>query len=253
VSDVVLAELSVRHTRRHMPTRRVALGDSYLPTAGAAWGAVLLGAVVAEYLPRMDGEQQDVVPALLREARAGLSVPRIAARYRLQTDVHGLDRSRHRVLDGTGGRVLELDDHGRPDPQVLGAVLAPASLPGSARETAFRALDTARRRPGACPEGLVVRRLHLGVPGGPPRLVGATSRDPWSGIPSERRWAMEVLGLRAEATIQAVDIQRRFRRLVRDAHPDHGGAAVGAAERLAELRDARALLLSSGAGSVNGR
>ena len=29
---MLLAELNVRHTRRHMPTRRVALGDTYLPT-----------------------------------------------------------------------------------------------------------------------------------------------------------------------------------------------------------------------------
>jgi hypothetical protein len=28
---VILAELNIRHTRRHMPTRRVALDASYLP------------------------------------------------------------------------------------------------------------------------------------------------------------------------------------------------------------------------------
>ena len=40
--SAVLAELNIRHTRRHQPTRRVALGDTYLPTSGAAFGAVLL-------------------------------------------------------------------------------------------------------------------------------------------------------------------------------------------------------------------
>jgi hypothetical protein len=33
---MLLAELNVRHTRRHMPTRRVALGDLYHPTSGPA-------------------------------------------------------------------------------------------------------------------------------------------------------------------------------------------------------------------------
>ena len=42
---VLLAELNVRHTRRHMPTRRVAVDDGYLPTSGPAFGGVLLGAV----------------------------------------------------------------------------------------------------------------------------------------------------------------------------------------------------------------
>ena len=35
----------------------------------------------------------------------------------------------------------------------------------------------------------------------------------------------------------------RFRRLVRLAHPDHGAAGLGAAERLSELAEARTVLL----------
>ena len=44
--------------------------------------------------------------------------------------------------------------------------------------------------------------------------------------------------------IERDDVQRRFRRLVRLAHPDHGGESAGAAERIAELAEARELLLS---------
>jgi curved DNA-binding protein CbpA len=55
---------------------------------------------------------------------------------------------------------------------------------------------------------------------------------------------MEVLGLRAGTDVRRADVQARFRRLVRLAHPDHGAARDGAAERLAELREARELLLS---------
>ena len=39
---MLLAELIVRHTRRHMPTRRVALESAYLPTSGPAHGVALL-------------------------------------------------------------------------------------------------------------------------------------------------------------------------------------------------------------------
>jgi hypothetical protein len=66
----------------------------------------------------------------------------------------------------------------------------------------------------------------------------------WRGVPAERRWAMEVLGLRAGMPLGRTDVQARFRRLVRLAHPDHGAARDGAAERLAELREARELLLA---------
>jgi hypothetical protein len=248
---VILAELNVRHTRRHMPTRRVALGDHYLPTGGAGYGAVLLGAVAADSAPGLDPEQQDALARFLDDARGGrLAVPRIALRYRLQTDVHGLDRSRHRVVDDGGGRVLELDVHGRSAPQLIGVVMAAAALPTSdARRLAFRAIGAAVTRPGLLPEGLVVRRLHEGVPGARPIAPGVSSNgagggpDPWRNVPAERRWAMEVLGLGADISVDRDDVQRRFRRLVRLAHPDHGAVAVGAAERIAELTEARELLL----------
>ncbi len=77
------------------------------------------------------------------------------------------------------------------------------------------------------------------------RRRGRLSRaDEWAGVPSERRWAMEVLGLQVGHAIERDDVQKRFRRLVRLAHPDHGGESAGAAERMAELAEARELLLS---------
>jgi hypothetical protein len=54
---VLLAELTIRHTRRHMPTRRVALGSAYLPMSGPAHGAALLSSVLAVYLPVLAVEQ----------------------------------------------------------------------------------------------------------------------------------------------------------------------------------------------------
>ena len=60
---MLLAELNIRHTRRHMPTRRVAVEDGYLPTSGTAFGGVLIGAVVAEHLEGLDEEQLDALAA----------------------------------------------------------------------------------------------------------------------------------------------------------------------------------------------
>jgi hypothetical protein len=252
---VLLAELNIRHTRRHMPTRRVAVDDSYLPTSGAAFGGALVGAVLAEHVPGLDEEQVDAIDRLVAVARRGvLSVPRIALRYRLQRDTHGLDRSRHRITSaaaelGSVRPVLELDLHGPPAPQVIGALMAASQLPPSGRSVAFRFVDAALARPGVLPEGLEVRRRYHGLPGARPpepgtRTAAGGSADEWTGVPSDRRWAMEVLGLHAGLAIERDDVQRRFRRLVRLAHPDHGAETTGAAERMAELSEAREVLLA---------
>jgi hypothetical protein len=233
-----------------MPTRRVALDGTYLPTSGSAYGALLLSAVVAENIDALDEEQEEMLPRLLHDARDGLSVPRIALRYRLQTDTHGLDRSRHRVVSeeilGTRQVVLELDCHGRSAPQVLGAIMAAAALPMSVRLAALRAIDDGIGS-WKVPAGIVIRRLFQGVPGLAPFAPGArpavNGNDPWRGVPAERRWAMEVLGLGAGMAVVHADVQSRFRRLARLAHPDHGAPPEGAAERLAELAEARELLL----------
>src|SRR5581483_4852073 len=165
----------------------------------------------------------------------------------------------------SGRVVLELDRHGWADPQVIGAVMAAAALPSSARGTALRAVEDALRRPGQLPEGVEVHRLAQGIPGmrpyapgeGPANAVWPGGRNgdgdaSWHGVPSERRWAMEVLGLRAGMRVDRADVLARFRRLVRQAHPDHGAAHLGAAERLAELAEARELLLGSIASADSG-
>ncbi len=251
---MILAELNIRHTRRHMPTRRVALDASYLPMNGSAYGAALLMAVVAENVDGLDDEQRELLPKFLRAALDGFSVPRIGLRYRLQTDVHGLDLSRHRLLEDNGVLVVELDVHAAPAPQVIGAIMAAAAMGPTTRRKALQAIDAAILQPGVIPEPFLVRRLLHGVPSERPPLAasgpvgpinGVTLPDAakWVGIPSERRWAMEVLGLQAGHTIERNDVQRRFRRLIRLAHPDHGAGSTGAAERIAELTEARELLL----------
>ncbi len=248
---MLLAELTVRHTRRHMPTRRVALDHAYLPTSGPAHGASLIAALVATSLLLIPEEERELLPRLLDQARDGLMIPRIALRHRLQHDVHGLDRSRHRMLGEDGRFVIEIDRHAAATPQVLGAIMAAAELPPSGRMVI---LDTIRRvvegRWGGLAEGVELRYLwdRMQVP---PPLAGKRSWVPgappdeemWRGVASEQRWAMEVLGLRSGMEVEREDVNRRFRRLLRDAHPDSGGVATQAAARIAELTEARTILL----------
>jgi hypothetical protein len=254
---VLLAELNVRHTRRHMPTRRVALDGAYLPTTGPAHGAALLSAVVATNLPAVDEEQRDLLPRLLDDARRGLTIPRIALRHRLQYDVHGLDRSRHRLIGEDAHLVVELDVHGAQVPQVLGAVLGAASLPSTGRSIALEAIRKVvnGRWRGLAPDVTVRYISEASWNAGRPPLAANETWTPgappeeelWIGIGPDERWAREVLGLRAEMDVVRDDVNRRFRRLLREAHPDSGGASAGAAARIAELTEARAILLDAAA------
>jgi hypothetical protein len=112
----------------------------------------------------------------------------------------------------------------------------------------------ALRRPGIHPHRWRVVRLIDGLPTrrpdpAAPAMPGVDT-DPtgqgalWLGIADDRRWAMETLGLRPDIRADRAEVQRRYRRLVRAAHPDHGGAQDGAADRLAQLSEARTILLS---------
>jgi hypothetical protein len=249
---MVLAELTVRHTRRHMPTRRVALGQRLLPTAHPGYGPLLLACVAATTVTGLDEEQAEALGPLLREAREGLSVPRRALRFRLQLDTEGLALSRHRLLGEGQGLVFELDVHGNhPVPQVLGVVMAAAAMASYPRQLCLRAIASAVERPGVLPEGIIARWVteasHRPLDFGARPAAAASGRaraaDLWWGVPADLRWAMEVFGFAPGVPPERDEILRRFRRLVRLAHPDHGAAHGGAAERIVELGEARRGLL----------
>jgi DnaJ domain len=233
-----------------MPTRRVALASSYLPTIGAAHGATLLGAVVSENIAALDEDQRDDLPRLLADLKREFEIPRIALRHRLQIDQHGLDHSTHRVVGENGVIVVELDVHGARVPQILGACMAVATLPLTSRTAGLRVLRAAVEGRFRLAAGVRVRRsafaANVSIPmAGVSWNRGAPiAEQSWVGVPSEQRWAMEVLGLGVDATLETNEINRRFRRLLRQAHPDHGGNRSGAAERIAELSEARDVLLA---------
>ena len=176
---------------------------------GAAHGAGLLAAVVAEHVGALDDEQREELPPPAprhRPPRAHRAAHRACATGSRPTCTASTGRGTA-CSRRTGVLVVELDVHGAAVPQVIGAIMA-AGCDGLERRAARRC---ARSRPRAAARG-----DPRAVPGAPAprrgpdacgRRVRASARSPMraarptpargSGVPAERRWAMEVLGLGA--------------------------------------------------------
>ena len=231
---MVLAEIEIRHSRAIAPTRRVALGELFLPTDPPNHGGLLLAGILGGWAGSLPDEERDGVDRLLwdLEYRGNVSQPRL--RHRFQTDVVGLDRSRHRLVEENGEAVLHLDDHGAAMPQVLGAVYAASRLSSAVRPGVFRLLRRATRWEGEV-DG---RMLHY--------LSGDEAAFLASQAQGDERWALQVLGFSTRSEPPRSDILRRFRMLIRDAHPDHGAEAEGAGTRITELAEAKRILLAGG-------
>lgn len=229
---MILAELEVRHSRAIAPTRRVALGDLYLPTAPEpGYGPLLLAAVLAAQVSALDDELRDELDRLLWDLELGERIAQPRLRHRYQTDVVGLTRSHHRLVRVGRAVVLELDDQG-PLPQVLGALYAVTTLDPDHRPGAFRLLRRATRWEGAADERLL---RYLAREDTIFRSLAAAG---------DERWARRVLGFGAETEPLRSEIVGRFRRLVSAAHPDHGGIPGEAGARIQELSDAKRILLT---------
>lgn len=230
---MLLAELEVRHSRAIAPTRRVALGGLFLPIDNApGFGGLLLAGIVAAGASCLDDDLRDDVDRLLWDLEHGRHVAQPRIRYRFQTDVHGLDRSRHRLIgDGESIR-LDIDGHGAVLPQVLAALYAASKLSQTARPAVFRLLRRATRWQGGDDE----------------RLIRYLSSDeaafkPWA-VPGDERWALAILGFGFGTEPARSEINTRFRALIREAHPDHGALTEGAGKRIHELTEARRILLA---------
>lgn len=233
---MVLAELEVFQSRPIAPTRRLALGSCVLPvTPAPGFGGLLLGAVVAAFVTQLDDDLHADLDRLTHQVEVGMSIPQPRLRHRFQVDHIGLNRRHHRLV-GDGERMrLDLDTAAgtSPGPQVLAAVYAAGRLPLESRGPVLRVIRRGLRWRGAVDDQI------LEAIGGRGTTVAAAARyaDP-------EAWALGVLGLVGPGPARR-DVQRRFRDLLRLAHPDHGGGQIDAAERIAELTEARRILLVS--------
>jgi hypothetical protein len=238
---MVVAELEIFHSRPIAPTRRVSLGKMHLPTdPPPGFGGILLGGIIAANIGEVD---PDLVPDLLRltnELEEGRRIPQPRLRYRYQDDKIGLQPSRHRLIGHGEELVFDFDrDRGLPAQQVLGAVYAAGRLDRDVRHAVMQTIRRAVRWEGGA-DGDLIATLS-GVGRGRP-LSAFAFENPVS-------WAMGVLGLpaglrsRAPGKLPRAEVQRRFREQLMQAHPDHGGDATDAAQRISEITEARRILL----------
>jgi len=236
---VIVAELEIFHSRPIAPTRRVALGRRDLPTdppPGA--GGVLLAGIVAHNAPNVAPELREDLVSVLDTLAAGGRVVQPRVRHRFQTDRVGLTLSPQRLIAVDGALEFEFEDTlGRPVQLALGALYAAASLAASVRTPIFDAIKSSLVWGREVDAGFISF-----VMGG--RTADLADLRAWNDPVS---WAMDVLGIDGDPADGASKrlVQRRFRSLLREAHPDHGGESIEAATRIAELSEARRILLAS--------
>jgi len=239
---VILAELEVFHSRPIAPTRRVALGRTKLPVSPApGFGGILLGGIVAAHIDELDPELFDDLHRLTLQLQNGQRIPQPRLRHRFQTDRIGLTRSVHRLVGEGEDLEFEFEVKGAAAQHILAAVYAAGRLDPAPRARVCDVLRKAMRWTGPLDHGFVAHLSGLD-----------RSRD-WSprAFHDPVQWALGVLGLgRLEADAglrlpERSDVQRQFRDLLRVAHPDHGGSTDAAAQRIADLTEARRILLAS--------
>jgi len=237
---VVLAELEIYHSRPIAPTRRVAVGESVLPCDPApGFGGILLGGLVAAHIGAVDPDLRPDLTKLTVQLEQGQRIPQPRLRYRFQHDRVGLLRSRHRLVGDGEELRFEFDDRGMPAQYVLGAVYAAGALPTEVRHDVMTTLRRAMRWGGAVGPDLVAALAGFDQAS----FTRSAFEDPIG-------WALDQLGFGVGVPTAArgggpdrADVVRRFRLALREAHPDHGGEAADAAQRIADLTEARRILL----------
>lgn len=235
-----LAELQLFTSRPFAPTRRLALGESRLPVDPAPGpGGVLLGAVVARHRDELEEESFDNMLRLTMQLQEGQRIVQPRLRHRFQEDRHGLTRSSAWLRRRDDELVVDVENHGSGLQLMLGAVYAAGRLHGSARRGAMDAIRKGMRWTGDEDRTLFAHLCGLGA-----------GRD-WNAAAYEDpvAWALHVLGIRAgrNGSVRLPErkvVQRQFREMLRDAHPDRGGDTDDAARRINDLTEARRILLS---------
>lgn len=237
---MILAELEVFHSRPIAPTRRVALGHAELPVSPApGFGGILLAGIVSHHMDELDPELFDDLHRLTLQLQEGHRIPQPRLRHRFQSDRIGLTRSIHRLVGEGEDLTFEFAEKGAAAQHILAAVYAAGRLPLVARGRVLETIRLAMRWAGPLDRGFVAH------------VTGLDRSRQWSAraFHDPVQWAIEVLGLAQAGDDLAMPgrsaVQRRFRDLLREAHPDHGGAHDDAAERIAELSEARRILLAS--------
>jgi len=233
-----LAELAIYHSRPFAPTRRLALAPSHLPVDPAPGpGGVLLGGIVAHHRDELDEDAAESFLRLTMQLQEGQRIVQPRLRNRFQDDRHGLTRSRALLRREGDGLTIEFENKGTGLQLMLGAAYTAGRMSPGPRRAVMDAI-----RKGLRWSGPLDRRLYA-------HLSGLGAGREWTADVYEDpvRWALRILGMDGGSVGDLPDrkvVQRRFRDALRSAHPDHGGAVEGAAQRIDDLTEARRILLS---------
>lgn len=231
---MLLAELEIFHSRPIAPTRRISLGHLYLPVDPApGFGGVLLGAIVSVHIRDVEEDLFVDIQRLLTEIERGSRVVQPRLRHRFQVDRHGLSHSTHRLL-GVGDTVeFDLNNHGTPLQQVLGALYSLERLNDSVRRQMVP---------------IMRRALTWRGPIGPSFIayLAGTGTSSVSALADPRAWALDILGFPGGTiSISKREIMTRYRESLRKVHPDHGGDERHASKAINDITEARRVLLET--------
>ena len=237
---MILAELEVYHSRPIAPTRRVALGYAVLPVdESPGFGGLLLGGIVARYSSLVDPDLLEEYEILTYQVEQGQRIPQPRMRHRWQTDRIGLTRSVHR-LERLPNNKLHFDfesEHEAPAQYILAAVYSAGKLPAGPRSDVTKVIRRAIGWQGDVSNDDLLLR-HLSSTYERYALSSSSLGDPVA-------WALEVLGLDPEGDVpEEKALRKHIRTELRNAHPDVTGESADAADRIAELTEARRILLA---------
>lgn len=231
---MLLAELEIFHSRPIAPTRRISLGHMYLPVDPApGFGGLLLGAILAVHIREVDEDLHVDIQRLLTEIERGSRVVQPRLRHRYQVDRHGLSYSTHRLIGVSDTVEFELNNHGTPLQQVLGAIYSLERL----EEVVRRQMVPVMRR-----------AFTWRGPIGPSFIsyLAGSGTSSVSALADPRAWALDILGFPGGTiTISKRDIMSRYRESLRKVHPDHGGDERHASKAINDISEARRVLLET--------
>src|SRR3546814_665035 len=189
-------------------------------------------------MPGLDPELFDDLHRLTLQLQEGHRIPQPRLRHRFQVARIGLTRSGDCLVGEGDDLEFVLADKGAPAQHILAAVYAAGRLPLVSRGRVMDVIRLGMRWAGPLDRGFVTH------------LSGLDRGRSWSAsaFHDPVQWALGVLDLTAVDDVQVPDravVQSRFRDMLRIAHPDHGGATDDAAKRIADLTEARRILLAS--------
>jgi len=236
---MILAELEVCHSRPIAPTRRVALGYLNLPvTPAPGMGGVLLAGIVANSINYVDAEDRESLYSLFYDLVEGCDAKQIAVRHRFQDDLVGLTGSTQ-ILTRVNGRFEFQFEDGLASPVqlVLGALYAAASLAEESRASVFAAIRIAWLWEKPVDLEFIDHILNW-------NSIGRFNSSDFVAWNDPIGWALGILSIQSENFPSKRAIQKRFRSLLREAHPDQGGVEADAGDRIQQLSDARDILLA---------